>query len=191
MKIVLCSDGDWLLSEEAYLLYASCMYQPKHEDFKNEMESLLSDYSVRVYGMRGSRQENRHNGSEILKFYCWNHRNCYVRKTPPSRNGKAPDPICNDILNGISEIRTSCGFREKVIQVANRLCDVVALEWPICWVLGSFIQELMESEHLERINAQTDDESVEFYRKCGFTEERIIADYPDGSVVRYNCILSK
>ena len=28
MKIVLCSDADWLLSEEAFLLYASCMYHP-------------------------------------------------------------------------------------------------------------------------------------------------------------------
>ena len=32
-----------------------------------------------------------------------------------------------DILNEITEIRTCCGFREKVIQVANRPCDEVAL----------------------------------------------------------------
>ncbi len=37
-----------------------------------------------------------------------------------------------DILNEISETRIYCGFRENMMQVANRPCDVVALEWPIC-----------------------------------------------------------
>jgi hypothetical protein len=49
----------------------------------------------------------------------------------------------------------------------------------------------MESEDLKRIEAQTDDDSVGFYRKCGFDEERIVVDYPDGSAVRYNCVLNR
>ena len=53
------------------------------------------------------------------------------------------------------------------------------------------IQYVMKSEDLERINAQTDDDSIGFYRKCGFAEERIVVEYPDGSAVRYNCVLSK
>ena len=53
------------------------------------------------------------------------------------------------------------------------------------------IQSAMKTEGLERIEAQTDDDSVGFYRKCGFAAERIIVDYPDGSAVRYNCVLSK
>ena len=53
------------------------------------------------------------------------------------------------------------------------------------------IQFAIKSESLERIEAQTDDDSVGFYRKCGFAAERIIVDYPDGSAVRYNCVLSK
>ncbi len=48
-----------------------------------------------------------------------------------------------DILNEISEIRTSCGFRENMKQVANRPCDVVALEWPICLHLESMIQDVI------------------------------------------------
>ena len=143
MKIVLCSDRDWLLSEEAYLLYASCMYQPKYEDFKNEMESLLSDYSVRVYVCE---DRGKKTGIMVLKF-----------------------------SNSTAEIIGIATSEKLRHQGMGR----------------HLIQFVMESEHLERINAQTDDESVEFYRKCGFTEERIIADYPDGSVVRYNCILSK
>ena len=53
------------------------------------------------------------------------------------------------------------------------------------------IQFVMESKSLERLEAQTDDDSIGFYRMCGFAEERIMVDYPDGSVVRYNCVLNK
>ena len=49
MSVMLCIDEDWLLSEEAFLLYASCMYQPRYENFKKQMEDLISDPSVRVY----------------------------------------------------------------------------------------------------------------------------------------------
>ena len=48
MNVVLCDDTDWLLSEEAFLLYASCMYHPTYEDFKIQMENFLNDPSVRI-----------------------------------------------------------------------------------------------------------------------------------------------
>ena len=51
------------------------------------------------------------------------------------------------------------------------------------------IQRVMKSENLESVKAQTDDDSIGFYRKCGFSEERIVIEYSDGSVVRYNCVL--
>ena len=51
------------------------------------------------------------------------------------------------------------------------------------------IQSVMESENLESIKAQTDDDSIGFYRKCGFTDERVEIEYPDGFAVRYNCVL--
>ena len=53
------------------------------------------------------------------------------------------------------------------------------------------IRRVMESEGLERVIARTDDDSIGFYRKCGFSEERIVTEYPDGQAVRYNCILKK
>ena len=53
------------------------------------------------------------------------------------------------------------------------------------------IQRVMESENLESVNAQTDGDSIGFYRKCGFSEEKNIIGYPDGSAVRYNCVLNK
>ena len=42
------------------------------------------------------------------------------------------------------------------------------------------IQSVMESENLESIKAQTDDDSIGFYRKCGFVEEKVVITYPDG-----------
>ena len=52
-----------------------------------------------------------------------------------------------DILNEITETRTGCGFRENMIQVANRPCDEVALEWPICLHLESLIQDVLIHIH--------------------------------------------
>ena len=41
MKIVLCEDTEWMLSKEAFSIYASCMYHPTYEEYKAQME----DYS--------------------------------------------------------------------------------------------------------------------------------------------------
>ena len=143
MKVVLCIDTDWLLSEEAFLLYASCMYQPRYENFKKQMEDLLNDQSVKVYVCEN---RGKKTGMMVLKY-----------------------------SDSVAEIIG--------IAVSEKLCRQ--------GIGGRLIQFVMESESLERIHAQTDDDSVGFYRKCGFTEERIVVDYPDGSVVRYNCVLSK
>ena len=51
--------------------------------------------------------------------------------------------------------------------------------------------QVMEAEHLKKITAQTDDDAIGFYRKSGFEEERVVIEYPNGSVVRYNCSMIK
>ncbi len=45
MKVMLCENADWLLSEEAFSIYASCMYHPTYKDYKGQMDDLLSDTS--------------------------------------------------------------------------------------------------------------------------------------------------
>ena len=42
------------------------------------------------------------------------------------------------------------------------------------------IRRVMELDDLECVKAQTDDDSIGFYRKCGFSEEKIVIEYPDG-----------
>ena len=65
MDVMLCIDEDWLLSEEAFLLYASCMYQQRYESFKKQMEDLISDPSVRVYVCES---EGKKTGMMVLRI---------------------------------------------------------------------------------------------------------------------------
>ena len=37
-ETVLCENTEWLLSEEAFSIYASCMYHPTYEEYKAQME---------------------------------------------------------------------------------------------------------------------------------------------------------
>ena len=143
MNVMLCTEEDWLLSEEAFLLYASCMYQPEYANFKEQMHSFIDDPSVRVCVCE---DRGRKTGMMVLKF--------------------------SDSFAEIMGIAVSDKFRRRGIG-------------------SQLIQFAMESEGLERMHAQTDGDAVGFYRKCGFTVERIVVDYPDGPAVRYNCVLSK
>ena len=49
MKVAVCEDTDWLLSEEAYSIYAPCMYHLTCEDYKTQMEGFLQASSVKVF----------------------------------------------------------------------------------------------------------------------------------------------
>ena len=49
MKVAVCEDTDWLLSEEAYSIYAPCMYHPTCEDYRTQMEGFLQASSVKVF----------------------------------------------------------------------------------------------------------------------------------------------
>ncbi len=51
------------------------------------------------------------------------------------------------------------------------------------------IYQVMEAAGLKKITAQTDDDAIGFYRSSGFEAERVVIEYPDGSAVRYNCVL--
>ena len=142
MKKMLCEDTDWLLSEEAFSIYASCMYHLTYNDYVGLMEDYLSDTSkkVFVYEDRGKKT-----GLMVLK-------------------------ISEDAAEIIG-IAVSDNARRKGIGT-------------------QLIQRVMESEDLKSVKAQTDDDSIGFYRKCGFSDERIVIEYPDGAAVRYNCVSS-
>ena len=141
MKVLLCEDADWLLSEEAFSIYASCMYHPTYDEYKTQMEDYLLDSSVKVFV---SENHGRKTGMMVLKL--------------------------SEAAAEIIGIAVSDNARRKGIG-------------------KQLIQRVMKSDNLESVKAQTDDDSIGFYRKCGFSEERIVIEYSDGSVVRYNCVL--
>ena len=47
----------------------------------------------------------------------------------------------------------------------------------------------METLHAARLYAETDDDAVSFYRSCGFAIDSHVEKFPDGEVIRYQCIL--
>lgn len=143
MKVVLFEDTDWLLSEEAFSIYASCMYHPTYEDYKAQMEDLLAALSTRVFVCE---HQGGKKGMMILNL---------------------SEEAAEIIGIAVSDDSRRQGIGKKLIQ------------------------RVMESENLESVTAQTDDDSIDFYRKCGFSEEKFVIEYPDGSAVRYNCVLHK
>lgn len=140
MEVLLCNDKDWLFSEEAFNIYAPCMYQPTFEKYCTKMEQYFDDPSLKIYVCEDSKQKI---GMMIID--------------------KSED------VAEIAGIAISTRYRG---QGAGRL----------------MIEQVMESESIMSLKAQTDEDAIEFYRKCGFKDEKEIVEYPDGSVVRYNCL---
>lgn len=150
MSTVLYSDTDWLTSEEAFLIYAPCMYQPAYEDFIAQMEKYYSDPSVKIFVCDTDGEK-----AGIL-----------VLKETETAEGSETEPEA-EILG----IAVKKDLRKKGIG-------------------REMIYQAMETEHLKKITAQTDDDAIGFYRKSGFEAERVVIEYPNGYVVRYNCSLT-
>ena len=129
MNIELCNNTDWLLSEEAFMLYAPCMYHPTYDHFREQMEDYLNEQSVRIY-ICENRGEKA--GMMVLNY-----------------SGAAAEIIGIAVTN-----------KARCQGIGKRM-----------------IQSVMESEGLERVVAQTDDDSIGFYRKCGFAEESLTVDF--------------
>ena len=143
-------DKSWLTSEEAFSIYAPCMYQPTYEDYKALMEKYFSDPSVKIFVCD---MDSEKAGILVLKE---------IEAAEGSETGDEAE---------ILGIAVKENLREKGIG-------------------KEMIYQVMETEHLKTITAQTDDDAIGFYRKSGFEAERVVIEYPNGSVVRYNCSLT-
>ena len=49
MTVLPADDQAWLISEEAYTLYAPCMYQPSREKYRAQTERYCADPSVKLF----------------------------------------------------------------------------------------------------------------------------------------------
>lgn len=143
MIVELCNDTDWLLSEEAFALYAPCLYKPVYDDYMTKMENYVSNPSIEIF-------------------------------------------ICRD-----NEKKTGVLVLLKDNQDAEIIGLSVAKDLRNKGIGRSLIKYVMDHGTFGFIKAQTDDDAIGFYRKCGFTEEMVEEEYPDGRTIRYNCILRK
>ena len=53
------------------------------------------------------------------------------------------------------------------------------------------VRRLLEAVPCSTLTAETDDDAVDFYRRCGFAVTRFVRAYPDGEAVRYRCVLAE
>ena len=149
MSTVCCEDKNWLTSEEAFSIYAPCMYQPTFDDFVAQMEEYWGDPSVKI-------------------FVC-------------EREGEKA---------GILVLKEACTSRETDVEPEAEILGIAVKESLRKKGIGKdMVYQVMEAESLKKITAQTDDDAIRFYRRSGFEAERIVIEYPDGSAVRYNCVL--
>ena len=149
MFTVLCSDRAWLTSEEAFSIYASCMYQPTFDGFVAQMEEYLGDPSVKIFvcDIKGEKA-----GMLVLKEAC---------------------------TSGATDMDQEAEILGIAVKESQRKKG-----------LGKdMVYQVMEAESLKKITAHTDDDAIGFYRSSGFEAERFVIEYPDGSAVRYNCVL--
>ena len=135
MKIVDIKDS--FISEEAYRIYADCMFEPTFEKFRDEARELINDGGVSIFGRF---EDGMLSGVIALKS----------RDTDTEIVGIAVDRK----LRG-------CGVGREMISFAY--------------------------ERFGALFAETDDDAVSFYRKCGFKIDRFVKTFPNGECVRYNC----
>ena len=55
--------------------------------------------------------------------------------------------------------------------------------------IGKSMITALQQKYKTTIKAETDDDAIEFYRKCGFETEAFIKVYADGECTRYKCVL--
>ena len=143
MKVVRCNDLAWLLSDEAFSIYSSCMYKPSYENYKVQIEKFVANSLVKIFVCE--------EGDKKLGILILNQ----------------SDDISEII--GLA-VRSDCRFKG----------------------IGRYmINQVMEFEQLNCVKVQTDNDSIGFYRKCEFTEEKFVKNYADGLSIRYDCFLNR
>jgi ribosomal protein S18 acetylase RimI-like enzyme len=57
--------------------------------------------------------------------------------------------------------------------------------------IGKAMINAVQGIYKMTIKAETDDDAVDFYRKCGFETERFMKTYNNGECQRYKCVLTQ
>ena len=81
-----------------------------------------------------------------------------------------------------------------VLKIAGQTAEILGIavseDKRRCGIGRYMIREAMQISNIRELTAQTDDDSVGFYRRCGFDVQGKTVEYPNGTVTRYDCVLS-
>ena len=162
-EVIPCTDRERILSEDAYKIYSSCMYEPAYEKYLEKMTELMRNPSAEIYVYR---TENYISGMLAL-----------AAKDGLSRQEGAENRM---------DIRSGQDGTKNTAEIIGIAVD------PGCRYFGigrKMLRKAMESGRYDTYYAQTDSDGVEFSRSCGFTVTSEAKQYPDGEVTRYHCFL--
>lgn len=158
-EVTACTEREWILSEDAYGIYASCMYEPTFERYVETMTELQKNPSVETYVYR---TENYIAGMLVID----------------GKNGKGePD--------GSRQCGTEKGLEPACAEIIGIAVDQGCRHFGIGRKL---LQKATESGRYASLYAQTDSDGVDFYRSCGFAVTSEVKQYPNGEVTRYHCL---
>ena len=90
----------------------------------------------------------------------------------------------NDVPVGVIVVR-KCGTVAEICGIAVNQADRGR------GIGGRLIRYVMEYLSPDVLTAETDDDAVEFYRKCGLRTEAFTETYDGGECRRYRCVLRK
>jgi ribosomal protein S18 acetylase RimI-like enzyme len=93
--------------------------------------------------------------------------------------------FCETALKGLLVLRS---FPQKQAELVGIAVEESSRRQGIGTLM---LRQVMESCCLQAVFAETDDDAVEFYRKCGFAVENHIETYDGKPVARYTCRLER
>ena len=107
----------------------------------------------------------------------------YAARVEHLRTGPVYGCFVAGALAGILALSPPRGGAAEIVGIA------VASERRGRGLGARLIAAAVEREHLSRLTAETDDDAVGFYRRCGFQVEAFTRTYGDAPVVRWQCVL--
>ena len=79
---------------------------------------------------------------------------------------------------------------EKISEDTAEIIGIaVKKEFQRCGIGKFMVRFAAQTLRVNFLTAETDDDSVDFYKHTGFLVTEFIRHFPDGDVTRYNCVL--
>ena len=129
--------------------------------------------------------------SEVYQIYCdcmyqptWEKFCRKAEKYLADSNVRLLSAVENSTVLGIIVLQKQTDERTEIIGIA------VSQHCRRCGIGRKMVAAAMTLSHTKQLYAETDADAVTFYQGCGFQTESHVETFPDGEVVRYQCVLN-